>query len=183
MEANTQMKIIKKTVIEIVPTTHLRITHGEGWILKSTEEYLEGLDKKKFEETGKYGGWMRRRRQMEKDIAYRDELRTLAAKQNFTMPLAYYAIFFYMPMPDSWRKWKKEKLLGQPHESLPDADNLIKKLQDSLMPRKNRRSGEGGNDDRKIHCFAVFKIWCKNGDERIEIVEYDKDDFVKAFTR
>jgi Holliday junction resolvase RusA-like endonuclease len=175
------MKVIKKTVFNILPTTHLRITRGEGWILKSTEQYLQNLDSKKLQETGKYGGFMRRRRQMEKDLAYKDELQHLASKINFEMPTGYYAVFFYLPIPESWRKWKKEKHFNQPHQQMPDADNLIKKLQDSLMPRKNRRSGATGNDDRKIHCYAAFKIWCSAGDERVEIIEYDKDDFISKF--
>jgi hypothetical protein len=52
---------------------------------------------------------------------------------------------------------------------------------DALMPRKNKRLGEHGADDRRIHCFASFKIWVKRGDECIKIVEYDEDDFNLAF--
>jgi hypothetical protein len=49
------------------------------------------------------------------------------------------------------------------------------------MPRKNKRSGEQGADDRRIHCFAAFKIWVRRGDECIKIVEYDEGDFTKEF--
>jgi hypothetical protein len=49
------------------------------------------------------------------------------------------------------------------------------------MPRKNKRFGEKGADDRRIHCFAVFKIWVRRGDECIKIVEYDENEFMEGF--
>ncbi len=41
-------------------------------------------------------------------------------------------VVFFLPMPDSWSKKKKREMLGKPHQSKPDADNLMKAFKDSL---------------------------------------------------
>jgi Holliday junction resolvase RusA-like endonuclease len=97
------------------------------------------------------------------------------------MPLGHFALWFYVPMPESWRKSKVEAHLNKPKVTSPDIDNYAKAVFDGLMPRKNKRFGEKGADDRRIHCFAVFKIWVKRGDECVKIVEYDEKDFMKEF--
>lgn len=41
---------------------------------------------------------------------------------------------FYLPLPDSWSKKKKEAMTNQPHRQKPDIDNLIKAVLDALLP-------------------------------------------------
>ena len=42
------------------------------------------------------------------------------------------SITFYMPLPISWSKAKREKMLGAWHTQKPDATNLRKLVEDSL---------------------------------------------------
>ena len=97
------------------------------------------------------------------------------------IPDGYFAIWFCVPMPESWRKKKVNENEGKPKVTAPDIDNYCKGFFDALMPRKNKRFGEKGSDDRRIHCFATFKIWVSRGDECIKVVEYDENDFNSAF--
>ena len=71
---------------------------------------------------------------------------------------------------------------GQPHQSTPDCDNLLKAFFDSVMPRANKAKGEKGADDRKIHCYAAFKVWVRPENACIKIVEYGGNDFLAAFS-
>lgn len=44
------------------------------------------------------------------------------------------ALTFWIPMPPSWSKKKREKMLGSPHQQTPDLDNLIGGLFDAALP-------------------------------------------------
>jgi Holliday junction resolvase RusA-like endonuclease len=118
---------------------------------------------------------------MERYRSFKEGIRLIALKEGFTMPLGHFALWFYVPMPESWRKSKVEAHLNKPKVTSPDIDNYAKAVFDGLMPRKNKRFGEKGADDRRIHCFAVFKIWVRRGDECIKIVEYDENEFMEGF--
>ena len=72
-------------------------------------------------------------------------------------------------------------MLGKPHMNTPDADNYIKALFDGIMPRRNRVAGQKGSDDRKIHCYTMFKTWVPYGDEKIIIAEYDAKEYAGTF--
>lgn len=47
------------------------------------------------------------------------------------------SIIFYLPMPDSWSKKKKEEMNNKPHQQTPDGDNLIKAIFDCLCDQDN----------------------------------------------
>lgn len=42
-------------------------------------------------------------------------------------------IIFFIPMPESWSKKKKQKMNGMPHQSRPDIDNLSKAFMDAVL--------------------------------------------------
>lgn len=180
------MKIVKETVLNLWPQTHVRSTKGDRWLFAVSDEYLQEFDAKKALTSlkGQKGGNMRRKRQLERYNSYKEEIRFLAKKQGFVMPHGYFSIWFYIPFPKSWERYKKKcaEMAGKPHQSTPDWDNLTKALFDALMPRKSRTSGETGNDDRKVHCGAVFKVWCYPDNACIRVVEYDKDEFLSVFS-
>jgi Holliday junction resolvase RusA-like endonuclease len=46
-------------------------------------------------------------------------------------------IVFYIPMPETWSKKKKEAMNDKPHKQTPDLDNLIKSAQDCLCDQDN----------------------------------------------
>lgn len=171
----------KITSIPIFPVTNVRSTQGDRWLFKVSDEVLEKYDLKKLEETGKMGGNVRRKRQLEKYNAYKEEIRYYADKNKFIMPHGYFAIWFYIPFPKSWRKKKREEMVGKPHTSTPDLDNLLKAFFDSIMPRRNRVAGDKGADDRKIHTYTAFKVWVPEGEEGIDVVEYGQEAYDAIF--
>lgn len=175
------MKPIKTTFIPVFPSTHVRVNRKELWMLTKTDEYMAELDEKKLLEKGKKGGALRRKRQLEVNFAHKQELRSWAEATGFKMPHGYFAVWYLVPMPPSWRKKKRDAMRGQPHQNTPDFDNFTKQLFDAIMPRRNRVSGEKGADDRKIHCCAIFKKWVDYEDAGMKIVEYDPVEFMAQF--
>ena len=175
------MNPIKITSIPIYPATHVRSTKGDRWLFAVTDEYLIAYDAKIEEQTGKLGGNWRRKRQLDKYNAYKEELRWWVVQNGFKMPTGYFAIWFHVAMPGSWRPKKVALMEGKIHESTPDFDNLLKAFFDSIMPRKSKTTGEKGSDDRKIHCCAPFKVWAKPENARIDIVQYDTGEYVDCF--
>lgn len=173
----------KITVIDIHPSTHVRSTKNEGWLLSDnvSYEYLEGLDMKRLATKGKKGTLAARKKQLEVHNAHKQEIRDWVARNEFKMPLGYSAVWFYVPMPPSWRKKKREEMIYTVHQNTPDLDNYLKQLYDSIMPRKNRLKKEKGVDDRKIFCYAAFKVWVPFEEACIKILEYKKEEFMEAF--
>jgi len=176
------MKPIKITSIPIFPSTNVRSTQNEKWLFRVSEEYLKQLDDNRVDTHGKPGHLAARKRQLEKYNAYKEELRNWAKKNEFIMPIGYFAVHFHVPFPKSWRKPKRAKMLHSPHMNTPDADNYIKALFDGIMPRRNRVAGQQGSDDRKIHCYSMFKVWVEEGDEKIVIAEYDPSEYSMVFS-
>ena len=177
------MTPIKITTIDIYPSTHVRSTKNEGWLLADsvTYEYLNELDERRFVTKGKRGTLAARKKQLEINKAHKDEIKDWVVRNNFVMPLGYCAVWFYVPMPVSWRNKKRVDMRHTVHQSTPDLDNFLKQLYDSIMPRKNRMKKEKGVDDRKIFNYAAFKVWVDIEDACIKIIEYDKDDFENTF--
>ena len=178
-----RMKPISVTRINIQPQTHVRSTKGDTWLFAVTEEYLMEYDAKKLIENpdGKRGRNLNRLRQLQRYNAYKQDLRIFAKENKFEMPHGYFAIWFYVPCPPSWRPKRLKEMLYTVHQSTPDCDNLIKAFLDGIMPRKNKASGEKGSDDRKVHCYAAFKMWVKPEEASIKILEYNDIDFIKTF--
>ena len=61
-------------------------------------------------------------------------------------------IRFYLPMPRSWNKKKKQQMALTPHQQKPDIDNLIKALLDAVF-----------DDDSHIHDIRAKKMWAYKG--------------------
>lgn len=83
--------------------------------------------------------------------AYKDELNYKARLQQFTLP-DYFHIDFYLPMPVSWSKKKKEHMDGRSHQQTPDRDNLEKAFADALK-----------DQDCTIWGGEVNKYWAREG--------------------
>ena len=75
--------------------------------------------------------------------AYCDELRLRGVK----LPYAY-RVDFVLPMPASWPEWLKHEMNGKFHLHRPDTSNLLKAIEDALIPR-----------DQKVHSIAATKRW------------------------
>lgn len=174
---------IKETVIDIYPSTHVRSTKNEGWLLADTVtyEYLKKLDERRLITHGKAGTLAARKKQLEVNKAHKDEIKAWVVRNDFKMPLGYAAVWFYVPMPPSWRPKKVTEMKYTVHQNTPDLDNYLKQLYDSIMPRKNRLKKEKGVDDRKIYCYAAFKVWVPYEEACIKVIEYSPGDFIDAF--
>lgn len=57
-----------------------------------------------------------------------------------------------LPMPKSWSDKKKRLMMGKPHQQKPDADNLLKAVQDALA-----------KDDSYIWDARITKLWGYEG--------------------
>jgi Holliday junction resolvase RusA-like endonuclease len=66
-------------------------------------------------------------------------------------------IQFYLPMPKSWSKKKKDEMRGKPHKATPDLDNLEKGLLDALLLH-----------DSQIWHMDASKFWADEGAIYIE---------------
>lgn len=83
--------------------------------------------------------------------AYSDTLRQACLNEDFVLGEAIY-MEFHIPIPKSWSKKKKAKMVGTSHKSRPDTDNLAKGVMDSLLP-----------EDCKVWHLEAKKFWSEEG--------------------
>ena len=84
-------------------------------------------------------------------MKYRDFCDQVRAS-GLTLPSAGYHILFVLPMPASWSIKKRRAMDGQPHQQVPDKDNLEKALLDALF-----------QNDAHIWDGRVTKLWGEIG--------------------
>lgn len=82
---------------------------------------------------------------------FKDEITKQADLLDFKLPDIYSAVF-YLPIPASWSKKKRQAMLLQPHQQKPDKDNLEKALNDALR-----------GDDSGIWLNLIEKRWAEVG--------------------
>ena len=84
--------------------------------------------------------------------AFKDCLQRAANETGFTLGAAF-EVTFHLPMPQSWSKAKKQRMIGKPHQARPDLDNMVKSISDCFLP----------DDDSAIWYFSARKIWALEG--------------------
>lgn len=89
--------------------------------------------------------------------AFCDEIRLKGAR----LPHAYRAVFI-LPMPVTWPDDVKAAMLGRPVLTKPDASNLIKALEDALVP-----------NDEVLFCISGRKFWGHAGSITIIKEQFD----------
>jgi Holliday junction resolvase RusA-like endonuclease len=94
---------------------------------------------------------------------YKADLEKLCLVNKFALKETIDVIFF-LPMPDSWSNKKKILMLGQPHQQVPDGDNLLKGFLDALTTQ-----------DCQIWDKRVRKFWGESGE--IIVLEDEKLEF------
>lgn len=161
--------------------TYVRTLHTQYWILQASDEYINELDESRIAKDGKRGRLINRKRQMERFVQFKTDVREWAARNGFKMPHGYFAMWFYVPMPKSWKGKKRRQMLYTMHQSTPDLDNNIKGFLDAVLPKKKRVIGEKGSDDRRIFCYAAFKIWVEPKEACMKIIEYSEVEFMGQF--
>lgn len=90
----------------------------------------------------------------------------LAKSQNFKPVEQGMHIIFYMPVPQSWRKHKKESMHLKLHTSRPDIDNCLKAILDGWLV-----------EDNFIADLRVTKKWVNQDNGYIEVVINSPDQF------
>jgi len=122
-------------VFDVVPMGKPRMTQSDKW--KTNPEHPDPK-KRKRDVIHKYHLWQ-------------NEIRSQAEKMGFKIGKTLDAVFF-VPMPESWKKGKKERMLGMPCEEKPDVDNIVKALADTFS-----------KEDKSLWWFKAEKRWAYYG--------------------
>lgn len=69
---------------------------------------------------------------------------------------------FEFEMPRSWTLGRRRSCKGQPHDSKPDVDNLLKFAMDAL-------NGVAWKDDKQVSLVAASKRWSEHSQTRVII--------------
>lgn len=125
----------KKYIFKITPQTNVRSTQGDRIYFRIPREKLRPAGLKRLLRLERYNN-------------YKIDLCALAKAQHFTPPEQGGHLTFYIPVPKTWKKYKKEQYHLHLHQSTPDWDNLAKAFFDSLM-----------HQDKAIADVRVTKKW------------------------
>ena len=139
----------KKYILNITPQTNVRATQGDRIFFRIPREKL-------------YPSGLKRLLRLEKYNNYKVELRAEAKRVGLELPEQGASIKFFIPMPKSWRKFKRETMHFKLHKSKPDIDNLYKSLGDSLFA-----------EDKYISHVEISKFWVDFPIGWIEVVISD----------
>jgi len=124
-----------KVILNITPETNVRATQGDKIFFRIPREKL-------------FKSGLARLKRLEKYNEYKINLRAEAMKKKFNLPEQGAFIKFFIPMPKTWRKFKRESMHFKLHKSKPDIDNLCKALFDGLF-----------SEDKNISHFEAAKFW------------------------
>jgi Holliday junction resolvase RusA-like endonuclease len=125
----------KKHTFQITPQTHVRSTQGDRIYFRIPRDKLRPAGLKRLLRLERYN-------------QYKIDLSALAKSIRFTPPEQGGHLVFYIPVPKTWKKYKKEQYHLQLHQSTPDWDNLSKAFFDSLL-----------SEDKHIADIWVTKVW------------------------
>jgi Holliday junction resolvase RusA-like endonuclease len=99
-------------------------------------------------------------------LLFKDQFFLAAMEQGFrpaTDLILMIEVDAQLPMPASWSKKLKQRLLGTPHDAKPDFDNILKGVADALT-----------GDDSKIYRGTIFKMWSDDPGLEVTIMVYRK---------
>jgi Holliday junction resolvase RusA-like endonuclease len=86
---------------------------------------------------------------------YCDRLRAYAPKELWHVDVHTLEIIAHISVSPSWTNKKKVAMVGEIHREKPDWDNIGKAVSDALFEQ-----------DKRIACGQVKKVWCAEGEER-----------------
>lgn len=129
------MRQAKKVILNITPQTFIRTTQGDRIFFRIPRDKL-------------FPSGLKRLMRIERYNEYKINLSAEAKRMRFTFPVQGASIKFFIPMPKTWRKFKRDTMHMVLHQSKPDIDNLTKALFDSLF-----------EEDKTIAHYEVYKFW------------------------
>lgn len=141
--------MVRKYVFQITPQTSVRATQGDRILFRIPREKLRPSGLKRLLRLERYN-------------EYKISLLALAKQQKFAFPEQGAHFVFYIPVPATWRKHKKEYMHMKLHQSRPDVDNLLKAAQDSMLV-----------EDKHIADIRVTKKWVNATQGWIEVTVSD----------
>lgn len=135
-----------KVVFNINPQTHVRATQGDSIFFK--------IPRNKLRPSG-----LKRLLRLEKYNDYKISISGMAKSKRFVPPEQGGHLIFYIPVPKSWKKSKKEQMHMKLHQTKPDWDNLAKAFFDSILL-----------EDKYVADVRVTKRWTNEENGRIEFI-------------
>lgn len=114
------MKKERKVIFDITPQTNVRATQGDRIFFRIPREKL-------------FPAGLKRLMRLEKYNDYKLSLAGIAKSKRFVPPEQGGHLIFYIPVPKTWKKYKKEEMHLKLHQSKPDWDNLAKAFFDGLF--------------------------------------------------
>lgn len=152
--------------LKVPPGTHVRVTRGDRWIFKSTDEYLKDYDKRKGARS------FNRKQQLVRANDHREALMASARQDGFDFSSGNFIMVFMKHMPKSWKKGKRklgkrDLMAWKPMKSRPDVDNYFKKTGDSLL-----------KEDKEVWSAVMMKIWIPDEIEQGTYFIYVPDFFL-----
>lgn len=136
----------RKVTFKITPQTAVRATQGDRVFFRIPRDKLRPAGLKRLLRLEKYNN-------------YKIELSALAKQKRFNPPEQGGHLIFYLPVPKSWKEYKKKEMHMKLHQSKPDWDNLSKAFFDSLM-----------SEDKYIADVRVTKRWVNQEEGYIEFI-------------
>lgn len=124
-----------KVILNITPETNVRATQGDKVFFRIPREKL-------------FKSGLARLKRLEKYNEYKINLRAEARRKKFELPEQGAFIKFFIPMPKTWRRFKRDTMHFKLHKSKPDIDNLCKAFFDGLF-----------TEDKNISHFEAAKFW------------------------
>lgn len=138
--------MLKKIKFDITPQTHVRATQGDRIFFKIPRDKLRPAGLKRLMRLERYND-------------YKITLAGIAKQKRFAPPEQGGHLVFYIPVPHSWKKYKKEEMHMKLHQSKPDWDNLAKAFFDSILI-----------EDKYIADVRVTKKWVNEEKGWIEFI-------------
>lgn len=135
----------RQVIFDITPQTFVRATVGDRIFFRIPREKLRPAGLKRLLRLERYN-------------KYKVDVNAIAKLKKFEMPEQGAHITYFIPVPKSWKKYKKEEMHMKLHQSTPDVDNLTKALFDSLMA-----------EDKHIADIHITKRWVNQEKGWIEI--------------
>ncbi len=138
------MRNPKSIVFDITPQTHVRATQGDRIFFRIPRQNLRPAGLKRLLRLERYN-------------EYKLSLAAIAKSKRFVPPEQGGHLIFYIPVPKSWKLYKKKEMHMKLHQSKPDWDNLAKAFFDSIC-----------KEDMHIADVRVTKKWVNQENGWIE---------------